>query len=206
MTAKIIEITPVENYFSITWAITNKCNYECMYCPSELHSGSTQYTFDQMQKYWLDIFDKTKSKNLKYKLSFTGGEVTINKDFVPFLKWLRSNYGEYIHMILVTSNGSASISYYKKLYEVVDNVSFSFHSEHADEREFYEKMIELKQRIDSEKFIHVNIMNEHWIKERIPLYVKVLTDNNISHNVNEINYSIGTRTIPILKGKLNLEI
>lgn len=206
MANAIVKVIPNDACFSITWVITNKCNYDCMYCPAALHAGDAIYSLSKMQSYWLDIFNKTRDKNLKYKISFTGGEVTTNKDFAPFLLWLRTHYNNYIHMILITTNGSASVSYYKKLYNNVDNISFSFHGEHANEQLFFDKMIKLKQTINSKNFIHVNIMNEFWIKDRIPMYTSLLDQHNISYSVNEINYKSGTRTMPILKGKTNLEI
>jgi hypothetical protein len=177
-----------------------------MYCPAELHAGDAIYSLSKMQSYWLDIFNKTRDKNLKYKISFTGGEVTTNKDFSPFILWLRTHYNDYIHMILITTNGSASVNYYKKLYNDVDNISFSFHGEHANEQLFFDKIIKLKQKINSKNFIHVNIMNEFWIKDRIPMYTSLLDQHNISYSINEINYKSSTRTMPIFKGKTNLEI
>ena len=132
--------------------------------------------------------------------------MTTNKDFAPFVAWLRKNYNDRIHSILLTTNGSASVVYYTKLYHSVDNISFSFHGEHADEKIFYDKMVKIKKAIDPKNFIHVNIMDEYWIKDRIPLYTKILTDHEISHSINSINYASGTRTVPILRGQANLEI
>lgn len=206
MTDTIVKVTPNDDCFSITWIITNKCNYSCMYCPSYLHAGDRIHSLDQMQSYWIDIFNKTRHKNLKYKISFSGGEVTSNKDFLPFINWLRENYKDYINMILLTTNGSASVNYYIKLFNIVDNISFSFHSEHANEKLFFDKMIKLKKTISHKNFMHINIMNEYWIKDRIPMYTRILNKNHISHSINVIDYKIGTRIMPIMKGKANLEI
>ena len=209
MTNSIIKITPNVECFSINWVITNKCNYNCMYCPAVLHAGDRVYSLSKLQSYWIDIFNKTRSKNLKYKICFSGGEATTNKDFIRFVKWLREQYNEYIYQIVLTTNGSASLSYYKKLFTIVDNISFSFHSEHADEKLFYDKIIKLRKTISpmsSKNFMHINIMDEYWNTDRIPLYTKLLDKYKISYSINEIQYSYGTRTFPILKGKTNLEI
>lgn len=206
MIPKIIKITPNVECFAVTWTITNKCNYDCMYCPEYLHAGDRTYSLDQMKSYWMNIFDKTKNKNLKYKILFTGGEVTINKDFLPFIEWLRENYKDHIHMILISTNGSASVKYYIKLFKVIDNISFTFHGEHADEKLFFDKMIKIRRSISPKKFMHINIMDEYWTQDRIPLYTSLLETNYISYSVNRINYTLGTRTVPILKGKANLEI
>jgi predicted esterase len=108
-----------------------------MYCPTSLHDNTSRYpNLALLQQRWQSIYSKTSDKNLPYKISFTGGEVSSNKSFLPLLEWLRNNYGNNIFKILVTSNGSASLRYYTKLFDQVDNLSLSFHSEHADENKF----------------------------------------------------------------------
>lgn len=205
MSINIIRIAPFESTFSITWNLGRRCNYDCMYCPVELHDAtSNHYSLAELQLYWNNIISKTQSKNLKYKVSFTGGEVTGNKDFVPFLKWLRSNYNNQIAQLLITTNGSATYKYYRGLFDLVDNISFSLHSEHVDEQKFFDKVIKLKQHLPIGKHIHVNIMDEYWNRDRFLIYTKILSDQKISNTINQIDYSQQTRTVPVLKGKLNL--
>ena len=207
MESRIIQVIPTEDYFSITWRLTIRCNYDCMYCPTAWHDTTSKYhTLDELQTAWVDIYQKTQHRNLKYKIAFTGGEVTSSKHFLPFVIWLRKNYSKDIFKLLVTTNGSASTKYYTKLFDNIDNISFSVHSEHIDEKKFFQMIIDLHNYIDSTKFLHVNIMDEFWNQERIVLYKALLTANNISHNINEIDYQLQTRTIPIVNGKLNLDI
>lgn len=196
---EIVSVEPVEKTFSITWMVGIRCNYDCMYCPPSLHDNvSPSTSLETMQSYWKSIVEKTQHLNLKYKISFTGGEITVNKNFLPLVEWLKSNYQEHLSAIICTTNGSASANYYKKLYNYVDNISFSFHSEFADSKQFFEKMIELKRIIPGSKFIHVNIMDEFWIQDKIPEYVELLSQQGISHSVNQINYKYQTRNIPIV--------
>lgn len=205
MTAKIIRVVPAKKNFSITWNLGRRCNYDCMYCPVELHdSTSPHLSLTQLQSYWDNIVKNTQSKNLKYKISFTGGEVTGNKDFVPFLKWLKEHYSNQIDQILITTNGSATYKYYRNLINLVDNISFSLHSEHVNEQKFFDTVIKLHQTLPNGKHIHVNIMDEHWNRERFPLYTEILSTHKISNAINQIDYSQQTRTHTILKGKLNL--
>lgn len=202
----IISVTPIERVFSITWNISIRCNYDCMYCPDTLHDNkSKHHSLEDLKKSWLSVYDKSKNRNLKYKISFTGGEPTTSKNFLPFLTWLREHYNQSLDKILLTTNGSASINYYKRLYDLVDNISFSLHSEHIVESIFFQKIVALAKYIDSSKFIHVNIMNEYWNSDRIKLYQDFLHKHNISHNVNEIHYGNKTREYPILKGKLDFD-
>lgn len=203
----IYRIEPTDQVFSLTWNIGTRCNYDCMYCPPSLHDDHSKHaSLDILQQRWQSVFDKTAHKNLLYKISFTGGEVSVNKSFLPLLRWMRENYQSNIAKILVTSNGSASLNYYTKLYALIDNLSLSFHSEHADEQKFFDLAINLHQNLLPGKHLHVNIMNETWNQHRIPSYQKILDQHNISNIVNNIDYSKQTRSFPIMKGKTNLEI
>lgn len=205
--SNIIRIEPVERVFSITWNFGARCNYDCMYCPTNLHDSTSPHrTIHELKKIWLSIVDKTQQKNLKYKISITGGEVTGNRDFIPFLTWLKNNYTNQIDKILLTTNGSATLKYYQRLLTLVDNISFSMHSEHINEQKFFDIVLNLKQDLPLNKHMHVNIMDEWWNQDRIKLYCSILEKHQISHNVNRIDYSSQTRTYPIMKGKLNLAI
>jgi hypothetical protein len=159
---------------------------------------------DTLKQTWVSILSKTNRS--AYKISFTGGEPTSSKSFLPFLKWLRTEHADVKFKILLTSNGSATYKYYQQLYNYVDNISFSMHSEHIDERKFFDTVTQLHDTIDKSKHLHVNIMNETWNQSRIPEYQKILQKHGISNNINEINYALQTRSIPIFKGKLNLDI
>jgi organic radical activating enzyme len=200
---KVIKIQPIDNVFSLTWNFGPRCNYDCMYCPTKFHNNITShYTLLYLQNYWQNIFEKTKHRGLLYKISITGGEVTGNKDFIPFIQWLRDNHNQHIFKILLTTNGSATKKYYEKLYNLIDNISFSTHSEHIDEQKFFKTITSIK--LPEGKHMHVNIMDEFWNQDRIELYKKILEKHQISYGVNEINYNHKIRDYPIFKGKLNL--
>jgi molybdenum cofactor biosynthesis enzyme MoaA len=176
-----------------------------MYCPTELHDNtSSPHSIETLQQAWQNIYKKTQHQKLPYKISFTGGEITANKNFLPFVIWLRKTYHD-IGMISITTNGSASLSHYLKLANYVESISFSTHSEHMDEQTFFKKASQInKKMIRPEKSFHVNIMNEFWNQDRIPLYKEFLKHENISYSTDTINYKLQTRTIPIIKGKKNL--
>jgi len=204
---RIIRISPAEEYFSLNWQLTIRCNYDCMYCSPLWHDDhSRHHDLETMQQAWKTIFEKTSWQNLKYKVAFTGGELTTNKHFLPFVSWLRAEYGQHLFKLLLTTNGSATYKYYQKMFQAVDNITFSVHSEHINEKKFFDMIIQLKKNIAKDRFIQVAIMDEFWNQDRIPKYIDILEKNQISYNVNQIDYSYQTRTIPILKGNLNFEI
>lgn len=196
--SKIIKIEPLPKYYSITWMLGAFCNYDCMYCPPEYHDiTSRPHGLEDMKITWQNIYEKTKNQNLSYKISFTGGEVTANKNFLPFLEWLRSEYAD-IAMVVLTTNGSASVNYYIKLAQVVESISFSTHSEFMDEEKFFETVIAVNSlMIRPKKSLHVNVMDEYWNQEGIARYKQVLDAHRVSYSINEINYSYQTRTYPI---------
>lgn len=204
---KIISVTPVPEHFSLTWMLGSRCNYDCMYCPTELHdSTSRPHDLETMQQVWQNIYNKTQHKNLPYKISFTGGEVTANKNFLPLIQWLKNTYPD-VEMILLTTNGSASQQYYKKLASLVTSISFSTHSEYMDEEKFFDTVLAIDRiMVRPTKSVHVNIMNEHWNQDRIKLYQQWLDKHNISYSINQIDYAPATRTYILDKGKKNLAI
>lgn len=207
MSSKIIKIDPTEDYFSVNWQVSIRCNYDCMYCSPAWHDQhSPHHSLETMQQVWKNIVSKTQHLNLPYKISFTGGELTTNKDFLPFVSWLRENYNQQLFKVMTTTNGSASYRYYFEMFKSIDNIAFSVHSEHINEQVFFDKVIRLQQNIGKDKFIQVAIMDEFWNQDRIQHYIDLLEKNNVSYTLNQIDYSYQTRTIPIMKGKLNFEL
>lgn len=192
---------------SLTWMIGARCNYDCMYCPAELHDAVSAYTdLDQLKLAWDNFVRQTYRPDMPYKISLTGGEVTANKSFLPLIEYLRA--GDFnIGQILVTTNGSASLGYYYRLCALIDAITFSTHSEFFDEAEFFHKVAALDQiMLRPHKSLHVNIMDEPWNRDRIGLYQSWLIDRGISHSVNAINLSLRTRIEIRSQGKQNLEI
>ena len=207
MNNRIIKIEPIQKYFSIQWMLGSFCNYDCMYCPPELHDiTSKPHDLETMRTAWTNIHNKTKHLNLPYKISFTGGEVTANKNFLPLVSWLRETYAD-IEAIIITTNGSASTNYYSKLAKLVEAISFSTHSEFMDEQEFFDKALAINRLlVRPKKSFHVNIMNERWNQNRIKIYQQWLEKNQISYSINEIDYSIKIREVVFQKGNQNLEL
>jgi hypothetical protein len=176
-----------------------------MYCPEEWHDNTSPHPdLEKLKLAWNNLYAKTQHLNLPYKISFTGGEVTANKSFLPLIEYIK-NGSFNIGQLVVISNGSASLKYYQRLCSLVDAVSFSTHSEFFDEADFFYKVEQLdKIMIRPEKSFHVNIMDEHWNQDRILLYQTWLKDRNISHSVNVIDYDKQNRTQILFQGKRNL--
>lgn len=203
---KIIRVEPTEPMTSLTWMIGSRCNYDCMYCPTELHDNTSPHPdLEDLKKSWLNFYHKTQHIGLPYKISFSGGEVTANRSFLPLVEFIRNGNFD-IGQIIVTTNGSASENYYTKLAELVDAISFSTHSEFFNEQEFFNKAKAINALMPNpRKSFHVNVMDEFWNRDRISKYCSWLQEHNINHSVNVIDYDTKTRSYPILKGTYNLE-
>jgi len=203
---KIIRVEPTTPVISLTWMIGARCNYDCMYCPPKFHDMTSAHpNLEKLQTAWDSFYQKTKHIGLPYKLSFTGGEVTANKSLLPLIEYLNSKSFN-IGQLLITTNGSASLNYYKKLSNFADSITFSTHSEFIDEKKFFNTVLKINElMIRPKKSVHVNIMDEFWNQERIELYKNWCVDNDISYSINTVNYNLQTRTYPLLQGKLNFE-
>jgi len=208
MLEKIIQVTPTTPMISLGWMIGSRCNYACVYCPPELHDMTSKHPdLEKLKQVWNNFYNKTKHLNLPYKISFTGGEVTANKSFLPLIKYLRDSNNNFdIGQIIVVTNGSASLKYYQQLSTLVNGLSFSTHSEFFNEKEFFTKVKKINElMIRPEKSLHVNVMDEWWNRDRIELYKQWLTENNISHSVNLINFNNQHNVILSTKGVKNIE-
>jgi len=206
MLEKITRVEPTTSLISLTWMIGSRCNYNCMYCPPDLHDSTSKHPdIEKLKTTWNNFYEKTKHIGFPYKLSFTGGEVTANKSFLPLIKYLTS--GDFnIKQIFVTTNGSASENYYVKLSKLVTGITFSTHSEFFNEAEFFTKVNKINSvMIRPEKSVHVNIMDEYWNQDRILLYQAWLDRNNISNSINKIDYPENNQIVPIINGIKNIE-
>lgn len=202
---KIIRVEPTTPMVALTWMIGTRCNYDCMYCPTAWHDNTSQHPdLASLKQVWDNFYENTQAQQQPYKVSFTGGEVTANRSFLPLVEYIRNgNFN--IGQLLITTNGSASEKYYTRLAALVDAISFSTHSEFFDEQEFFNKVERINAiMVRPQKSVHVNIMDEAWNQHRIPVYQAWLEQRGISHSVNTVNYTNQIRNAPVQQGVANL--
>ena len=118
------EDTNKENWFLVSWTLSNKCNYRCSYCPDHLHNGSTgQPRWDTVERF---IREFKVDKDICYRIS--GGEPTYWKHFIDMAKLVKESG----HTFSFMTNGSQSTEYYKSISEYTDGMIISYHPEYAD--------------------------------------------------------------------------
>lgn len=126
--ANLVTSTNNPDTLTITWAVGRRCNFDCWYCPETDHNNYEAHksyeemmsVIDRLEKHWI------KGKSVKFSL--LGGELTVYKDYLPFVQKLYS-LG---HRSITTTNGSRNPEYYKELAAVSD-VCFSIHLNYVKE-------------------------------------------------------------------------
>lgn len=147
---KLVHSNPEHaNWFVVNWCLGNTCNYSCSYCPPNLHNGSKPWpTLEEVKGFVTKVVEQTAPRQVYFE--FTGGEVTLNKNFIEICKHCTS-LGAKVGLI---SNGSRTLRWWKENKEYFDHVCLSFHPEFADPDHFMEVAKILKDDVRT----HINIM------------------------------------------------
>ena len=77
-----------ENWFLVSWTLSNKCNYKCSYCSDILHNGSTGHPDWAVVSQFINNF-KIPEKEICFRIS--GGEPTYWKHFIELAKLIKSH-------------------------------------------------------------------------------------------------------------------
>ncbi|MBO9702046.1 MAG: radical SAM protein [Sporocytophaga sp.] len=138
-----------ENIFVANWFLGNTCSYSCSYCPSYLNDGSIPWTDLEILKNFIDtLFEKKKGQTIV--IEFTGGEVTLYKDYGALCAYIKSKGG----IISMITNGSRTMDWWRKNVQHFDIIAFSYHTEFADRAKYLELADFLKDKVD----LNCNIM------------------------------------------------
>lgn len=185
----LTSIEPAKDDFSITWNLGRRCNFECSYCPPRLHDKiSSHKSLEQLQTIWSSIYEKTAHLNKKYKISLTGGEITLNPNLLDFLQWIHYNYSHVISSIGYTTNGSATTKLYTESIKYVNWISFSTHLEFMNYKKFTKNVLATHiASIKHKKHVQVNIMNENTNSD-IEHIVEYCVKHRIFYSINELQY------------------
>ncbi len=183
-----------ENWFLVSWTLSNKCNYRCSYCPSHLHDGTTgQPKWETVESFVKNF--KVPGKRICYRLS--GGEPTYWKHFIDLAKLVKDQG----HAFSFLTNGSQSVDYYKEISKYTDGFIISYHPEYAN----VDHIIEIANAVECDLAINLMMLpdledfkvQEQIAKklfestERLAIWPKVILDKTSGTNItNEVgNYT-----------------
>lgn len=121
---KVTSRWPHQNTIKIEWNLGKRCNYDCEYCPSEIHDNKSPHTDIEILKATVDKLAEFKKP---VRLSFTGGEPCVHPKFDELVKYAKHKG---IAWISVTTNGTRPFEFYKMLSEYVHQYVVSIHFEY----------------------------------------------------------------------------
>jgi len=119
-----------EDWYLISWVLSNKSNYRCSYCPDILHNGSTG------QPAWQDVKNFIENFYVKKEVCFrvSGGEPTYWKHFVDMAKCVKDSG----HTFSFVTNASRPVDYWHEINPYTDGVFLSYHDEYSSVAHFVE--------------------------------------------------------------------
>jgi len=139
--------------FTVSWITTRYCNYECSYCWP--HARSSTLDTKPVELY-LNTMDSIKAQARNngftdFHFSFSGGEPTVNKHFMPLIEHYCNDEAPKYQSIHMTTNLSPGSKWWNKYLEATQtlqrrSVTASFHDEFAKEQEFGDKCLQLMNR------------------------------------------------------------
>lgn len=133
---EILAVESSNRVFSINWNLGKRCNYDCSYCPADVHDNfSPHVTFEQFKK----GFDNLRSQiDKKIKITFTGGEPTINPDYYDIVDYAVANNSE----VVTNTNGTGNITKLKRLMQA-GGLHISVHTEFFNQDRLADKIEKL---------------------------------------------------------------
>ena len=138
-----------KEWFVVNWCLGNTCNFSCSYCPDNLHNGSVRWPdLNKVKNFISKVMAQIAPRKVYFE--FTGGEVTLYKDFTEVCKHATS-LGARVGLI---SNASRTVRWWTEHKQYFDHVCVSFHPEFSDENHF----IEVIKLLHNDVRTHVNIM------------------------------------------------
>jgi organic radical activating enzyme len=131
----------------VYWEIGRRCNYDCSYCWPWIHNNTDPHKSLPELMAATRLIEQKFTKGEPVNFIISGGEPTVNKHFLPWLKYLNSCG----HHVSLHSNGSRLPAYYREMI-YYGNLNLSVHFE------FYnrEKFVDVVRGIVEEKVSRQN--------------------------------------------------
>jgi MoaA/NifB/PqqE/SkfB family radical SAM enzyme len=161
------QIVYAKDYYAvklIIWDLGRRCNFDCWYCSPNSHNNYeaqknlAQFTaaYNVLKEDWI--------KGESVKFSFTGGEPTIYKDYLPFIKMINLDG----NFITTTTNGSLTYEYYAELVKY-SSVTFSIHLEYVKKFGLDKFINAVRGAVDSVSYaVKTETAGQHsWVGVRI---------------------------------------
>ena len=175
---KITSRWPHQNFLKVEWNIGKRCNFDCSYCPAEIHDNHSPHTDIEILKTTLR---KLSSIGKPLRISFTGGEPCVH----PKISELFHHTRKYASWINVTTNGTRAPNWYAK--QPLDHIVFSLHFETEDWFRCLKNIIDTNELVDIP--IQVNVMTHHNHMKNVKTAVEMLETWKIKYVIRRIRWT-----------------
>ena len=113
----------------VQWTLGNQCNYHCSYCNEVFHGGDKPFPSEELiAEVCKDIVYHFDDLGRDVVFEFIGGEPTLSDNIKEIGKRLHNHP---VNIVLKT-NGSASLNWWKDAKKYLTNVIISVHKEYCD--------------------------------------------------------------------------
>lgn len=181
---KVTSRWPHQDTIKVEWNLGKRCNYDCGYCPTEIHDNTSPHTDIEILKYTVD---KLNALNKPIRLSFTGGEPTVHPKFEELI-----NYAKHVGIswINVTTNGTRKPEWY--INQRVDQYVFSLHFEH-DWKRVSNTVAKVYQGKPDGTLVHVIAHHDCMDNVReVAEYFKVI---KVPHSIRRVRWTEGDHNL-----------
>ena len=214
--------TSSSNSFQIAWESTLKCNLDCSYC-GDGHDNNQSHpsledslkTVDFIVEY-VNLYMSTRPKDIRYaNLNIQGGESIFHPNIIEILEYARTRkekYGDWNLNVSLITNAITGSTRWKKIVELVDYFTISFHPEALDKQhEMFKRNLSYLK--DSNKNFHVAVLMHpgYWDKcismiewcriqgiRTVPRQIDhSWTEFRFNYNEKQVEYLTGIQKTPI---------
>ena len=182
---KVTSRWPHQDKIKVEWNLGKRCNYDCAYCPAEIHDNSSLHTD-------IEILKSTVNRLVELgdiRISFTGGEPTVHPHIEELI-----NYCKHVGIgwISVTTNGTRKPEWY--INQKADHWVFSLHFTEGDWHRVTNTIIKVKM-LKHLTPVMVNVMAHHEHMDAVRAAVGLLKKEGVPYVVRRIRWTEGDRDL-----------
>lgn len=175
---KITSRWPHQDSLKIEWNIGKRCNFDCTYCPVEIHDNHSPHSNIELLK---STVDKLSKIGKPLRISFTGGEPCVHPNISNLFCYAR----KHASWLNVTTNGTRTAKWYAK--QPLDHIVFSLHFETEDWSRCLHNIIDTHKLTDIP--IQVNVMAHHNHMSNVKSAVKLLENSKVKYVIRRIRWT-----------------
>lgn len=182
---KVTSRWPHQDKIKIEWNLGKRCNYDCAYCPAEIHDNTSPHTDIEKLKSTVDQLNALGD----VRISFTGGEPTVHPKIEELI-----NYCKHVGIgwVSVTTNGTRRPEWY--INQKADHWVFSLHFTEGD----WYKVVSTITKVKMLKHltpVMVNVMAHHEHMDAARTAVGILKKEGVPYVVRRIRWTEGDRDL-----------